>query len=544
MNTKTTTTNESLLHYNKVTHSYGAFNPFEKTIDEIQQEILSKEALEFLVALQNKFNFRRQELLRLRTEKALKINQGELPSFLKETENIRSSTWQVAPCPADLQKRHVEITGPADAKMIINALNSGADIFMADLEDALSPTWENVILGQKSLKEAVSKSLKFKNETEKWYELKETTATLLVRPRGLHLEEKNITLNGNPLSASLVDFGLYFFHNAKKRLELGTGPYFYLPKMESHLEARWWNEVFIFSQEFLKIPRGSIRATMLIETCLAALEMEEMLFELKDHTSGLNAGRWDYIFSFIKKFKNHIDFVFPDRSQVTMSTPFMQAYCELLVKTCHRRGAHAIGGMAAFIPNRKEPEITEKALIQVRADKSREANLGFDGTWVAHPDLVTIARAEFEKVLGVKANQKEKQIGKNILASEILNIKIPHGKITETGIRTNINVALLYLDRWLHGTGAAALYNLMEDAATAEISRSELWQWLKFESKLDDGRVFNKNLYLSLKNEEVQKILEQKLAIDLKLSIEILDCLVLDTEFHEFLTTFAYPHLH
>lgn len=532
------------LTYKKLNSAGNSFNPFDKSLLEIQKEILSDEALNFLLKLHTLFDSKRKELLLVRQEKTKKIDAGLIPTFLAETASVRAADWKVAPCPSDLQKRHVEITGPADAKMIINALNSGADVFMADLEDALSPTWENIILGQKALKEAVQKTLSFKNETGKTYALAEKTATLLVRPRGLHLEEKNITLNDQPLSASLVDFGLYFFHNAKTRLSKGTAPYFYLPKMESHLEARWWNEVFVFAQNELGIPNGTIRATMLIETCLAALEMEEMLFELKDHTSGLNAGRWDYIFSFIKKFKNNPEFIFPDRGQVTMTTPFMQSYCELIVKTCHKRGAHAIGGMAAFIPNRKEPEVTEKALLQVKADKSREANLGFDGTWVAHPDLVPYARKEFEAVLGNNNHQKEKQITKEISSLSLMNTKIEGGKITEAGARTNINVALLYIDRWLNGIGAAALYNLMEDAATAEISRSELWQWLKFEIKLEDGRVFNKNLYQTLRNEEVQKILDQKLAHNLKLPIEILDALVLDqTQFHDFLTSYSYKHL-
>ncbi|MCB0369376.1 MAG: malate synthase A, partial [Bdellovibrionales bacterium] len=535
-------TNDNII-FQKINNNSNAFNPFNKSLQDIQTEILSKEALNFLLKLHLKFDSQRKELLTKRDLRTKEIDAGTLPGFLPETEKIRNSSWQVASCPKDLEKRHVEITGPADAKMIINALNSGADVFMADLEDALSPTWENIILGQKSLKEAVNKTLKFENEAGKTYQLADKTATLLVRPRGLHLIEKNLTHKGEPLSASLVDFGLYFFHNAKTRQEQGSAPYFYLPKMESHLEARWWNDIFNFAQEELQIPKGSIRVTMLIETCMAALEMDEMLYELKDHTSGLNAGRWDYIFSFIKKFKNHPEFVFPDRNQVTMTTPFMQAYSELIVKTCHRRGAHAIGGMAAFIPNRKEPEVTEAALIKVKADKTREAQMGFDGTWVAHPDLVAYARAEFEKVLGNKANQKEKQLEKTILAKEILNTHIEGGKITEAGVRTNVNVALLYLDRWLHGTGAAALYNLMEDAATAEISRSELWQWRKFESKLDDGRVFTADLYNKIRNEEVQKILNQKLAEDLKLPIEILDALVLGDTFHDFLTSYSYKHL-
>lgn len=516
---------------------------FSVSPQSIQQEILSDEALAFLEKLHLHFEKKRGSLLKARENRALQLDQESLPSFLKETEALRKQDWQVAPCPSDLQKRHVEITGPAEAKMIINALNSGADVFMADLEDSLSPTWENIILGQKALKEAVNRTLKFQGDQGKVYELKAQTATLLVRPRGLHLIEKNILYKGEPLSASLVDFGLYFFHNAQTRISKGTAPYFYLPKMESHKEAAWWNEVFNFAQEELHIPKGSIRATVLIETCLAALEMDEILFALKDHISGLNAGRWDYIFSFIKKFKNHPQFIFPDRSQITMSTSFMQAYCELLVKTCHRRGAHAIGGMAAFIPNRKEPQVTEKALEQVRADKKREVTLGFDGTWVAHPDLVPIARNEFEAVLHNKAHQKEKQIEKNISDSSLLNTQITHGQITENGIRTNINVSLLYIERWLNGTGAAALYNLMEDAATAEISRSELWQWLKYSVSLPDGRKFTSALYQDLQKQEIEKIKQAGLAQDLTPAQEILDHLVLSPHFEEFLTSYAYKHL-
>lgn len=521
-------------------NSYQLFKLSDKNTIE---EILSPEAIRFLLKLHHNFETKRIDLLKQRENLAKSISFGVRPQFSIETAEIRNSQWHVAACPSDLQKRHVEITGPAEAKMIVNALNSEADVFMADLEDSLSPTWENIILGQKALKEANKKNLEFSLEGGKLYKLNSKVATLLVRPRGLHLVEKNFLIHGESMSASLFDFGLYFFHNAKIRLQNNSAPYFYLPKLESYLEARWWNEVFNFSQDFLQIPRGSIRATILIETCLAALQMDEILFELKSHASGLNAGRWDYIFSFIKKFKDYSDFIFPDRGLVTMTAPFMQSYCELIVQTCHKRNAHAIGGMSAFIPNRKEPEVTEKALQQVRADKSREANMGFDGTWVAHPDLVPIARSEFNLVLKSENHQKNIQIKKNISEADLLNIKINNSKITESGARTNINVALLYLDRWLNGVGAAALYNLMEDAATAEISRSELWQWIKFKCTLDDGRLFNEKLYQEFKNSEVDKILNQQLATDLKLPIEILDALVLSSNFHEFLTTYSYKHL-
>lgn len=516
---------------------------FNLNEQQITDAVLTPTNLAFLEKLHKKFNSQRKKLLQDRFTLAKKIDSGYIPQFPNETAYIRNSNWKVADCPADLSKRKVEITGPAEAKMIVNALNSGADVFMADLEDALSPTWENVIAGHYSLMLAADKTLTFNGGKGKTYSLNQTLATLLVRPRGLHLEEKNIEFDSEPMSASLFDFGLNFILTAKTKIKHGSGPYYYLPKMESYLEAQWWNEVFEWAQAELKIPKGTIRATVLIETCLAALQMDEILYSLKDHMAGLNAGRWDYIFSFIKKFKNNKKFIFPDRQQVTMNLPFMKSYCELLVKTCHYRGAHAIGGMAAFIPNRNEPEVTAKAIEQIKADKKREALLGFDGTWVAHPDLIAIARHEFDVVLGQADNQKHKQLTVQITPDQILDTHVPEGKVTENGARTNINVSLLYIDRWLSGTGAAALYNLMEDAATAEISRSEIWQWLKFNVALIDGRPFTVELYQDLKKQELHKIKEQFTTQYLDKASEILDQLVLTNEFPEFLTTHSYKDL-
>lgn len=516
---------------------------FNLSEHQILDAVLTPATLAFLEKLHTLFNPQRKKLLQDRFTLSKKIDSGFLPQFPNETAYIRNSTWKVADCPADLSKRKVEITGPAEAKMIVNALNSGADIFMADLEDALSPTWENIIAGHFSLMLAADKKLSFNGGNGKTYSLNSTGATLLVRPRGLHLEEKNIEFASEPMSASLFDFGLNFILTAKTKIKHASGPYYYLPKMESYLEAHWWNEVFEWAQAELDIPKGTIRATVLIETCLAALQMDEILYSLKDHMAGLNAGRWDYIFSFIKKFKNHSKFIFPDRQQVTMNLSFMKAYCELLVKTCHFRGAHAIGGMAAFIPNRNEPEVTAKAIEQIKADKKREALLGFDGTWVAHPDLISIARSEFDSVLGSADNQKQKQLSVQITPEQILDTHVPEGKITENGVRTNINVSLLYIDRWLSGTGAAALYNLMEDAATAEISRSEIWQWLKFNVALSDGRTFNSTLYQEIKTQELAKIKENFSTQYLDKASEILDQLVLTNEFPEFLTTHSYKDL-
>ncbi len=528
---------------NKFVFKNYSLDNFKLTESQINDLVFTETAVKFLEKLHKQFNQPRNKLLQDRILLAKKIDAGYMPGFPNETSYIRNSNWTVAPCPPDLAKRTVEITGPAEAKMIINALNSGADVFMADLEDALSPTWENVVVGHYSLKLASEKILTYTGENGKAYALNPQGATLLVRPRGLHLEEKNLEFDGEPMSASLFDFGLNFFLTARSKIQNGSGPYFYLPKMESYLEAQWWNDVFEWAQDELKIPVGSIRATVLIETCLAALQMDEILHALKNHISGLNAGRWDYIFSFIKKFKNNGKFVFPDRHQVTMGLPFMKSYCELIVKTCHHRGAHAIGGMAAFIPNRSEPEVTAKAIDQIKADKKREVDMGFDGTWVAHPDLIAIARAEFVSVLGAQPHQKDKKLNKQITPDLLLDTQIPEGKVTEVGVRTNINVSLLYLDRWLSGTGAAALYNLMEDAATAEISRSELWQWLKFKTPLADGRVFSDTLYNDFKLQELEKIRDQFKTSHLQKASEILDHLVLSSEFTDFLTTHSYKYL-
>lgn len=507
------------------------------------EEILTHEALSFLAKLHRKFQPGRKQILNARARRQTEIDAGQKPRFLSETANIRSGEWKVASTPADLQDRRVEITGPAEAKMAINALNSGAKVFMADLEDALSPTWTNSVEGQICLKAAVRKTLAFASPEGKKYQLKDQIATLLVRPRGWHLPERHVLIDGEPMSGSLFDFGLYFFHNAQERLNRGTGPYFYLPKLEGHLEARLWNDVFVFSQKELGIPQGSVRVTVLIETIFAAFEMEEILYELRDHMAGLNAGRWDYIFSCIKKFRNDVECIFPDRSQITMAVPFMRAYSRLLVKSCHKRGAHAIGGMAAFIPSRRDENVNRTAFAKVTEDKKREAGDGFDGTWVAHPDLVPVARAEFDQVLGSKPNQKEKLLEQvNIREEELIDFRVPDGKVTLEGARHNISVALQYIDRWLNGVGAAAIYNLMEDAATAEISRAQLWQWRKQKTPLSEGGVFTSDIYKKLCEEEVQKLGGIQ-TNRYKESLEILDRLVLQDEFEEFLTSIAYEYL-
>ncbi len=506
-------------------------------------EILTPEALDFVASLHREFDARRQELLQRRAERQRQLDAGELPDFLPETAHIRSADWRVAPAPPDLQDRRVEITGPVDRKMMINALNSGAKVFMADFEDALSPSWENVVQGQINLRDAVRRTITFEGPDGRVYRLAERTATLLVRPRGWHLNERHVLVDGRPVSASLFDFGLYFFHNARELLDRGTGPYFYLPKLESHLEARLWNDVFNFAQDKLGIPRGSIRATVLIETILAAFEMDEILYELREHSSGLNAGRWDYIFSIIKKFRHRPDFLLPDRAQVTMTVPFMRAYTELLVRTCHRRGAHAIGGMAAFIPSRRDPQINEVALAKVREDKERESGDGFDGTWVAHPDLVPVAMEVFDRVLGDRPNQVERQRDDvQVTAQDLLNVRVPGGQITEAGFRNNVSVGLQYLNSWLLGQGAAAIFNLMEDTATAEIARAQLWQWRHHRASLADGRPVTAELYRQVRDEEVGK-LGGRSAGRLAEAIEILDRLVLEDEFTEFLTFIAYDYI-
>jgi malate synthase len=494
--------------------------------------VLTDEALSFVAGLHRDFNSERERLLAARQERMRRLAAGELPDFLAETAAVRADPdWRVAEAPPDLQDRRVEITGPVDRKMVINALNSGASVFMADFEDANSPTWENCVAGQANLIDAVERTISL-DTPEKSYSLNAEIATLLVRPRGWHLHEKHILVDGAPVSASLFDFGLYMFHCAARLGERGSGPYFYLPKLESHLEARLWNDVFTAAQERLGLPHGTVRATVLIETILAAFEMEEILYELRDHSSGLNAGRWDYIFSVIKKFRDRDDFVLPDRSAVTMTVPFMHAYSQLLVRSCHRRGAHAIGGMAAFIPSRRDPEITAVALTKVTEDKVREANDGFDGTWVAHPDLVPTAKAEFDKVLGDRPNQLSK-LREDVTASaaDLLDVAATPGDVTEEGMRQNVSVGIQYMGSWLAGVGAAAINNLMEDAATAEISRSQIWQWVRH------GRV---------ERSQVEQVLAeelQRLGDAYGPAAELFQRVALDADFAEFLTLPAYQLL-
>jgi malate synthase len=515
-------------------------------------DILTPEALHFVAKLEREFRQTRQSLLHKRIDRQAKIDAGIMPDFLSATKSIRDdASWKVASIPADLQNRRVEITGPVERKMMINALNSGANVLMADFEDAYSPTWENLLQGHLNLREAIARTISFTSPEGKHYKLNEDIATLMVRPRGWHLHEKHVLIDGRPMSASLFDFGLYFFHNARTLLEKGTGPYFYLPKLESHLEARLWNDVFNMAQDELGIPRGSIKATVLIETILAAFEMEEILYELRHHIAGLNAGRWDYIFSLIKKFRNLPDLIFPDRAQITMTVPFMRAYTELLVKTCHRRGAHAIGGMAAFIPSRKDPKVNEVALAKVREDKERESSDGFDGTWVAHPDLVAIAKKPFDRVLGKKLHQKERLREEvQVTAQQLLDFRIPGGVITEAGLRNNISVGVQYLESWLQGTGAVGIFNLMEDAATAEISRSQVWQWLhRSQAALADGRKVTTGLHRALLTEELEKIKsmvgKERFTSSGKyaLASELFEKLVTEKNFTEFLTLVAYEYL-
>lgn len=513
------------------------------------EAILTPEALEFLATLHQQFESRRQELLQHRVERRAEIKEGRLLHFLKETEEIRNDeSWKVAATPDDLQQRWVEITGPTERKMMINALNSGADVFMADCEDANTPSWSNVIEGQINLRDAVNETISLETDEGKSYTLNKEHAVLMVRPRGWHLDEKHLTVGGSPMSGSLVDFGLYLYHNAHKLIEKGTGPYFYLAKLESHHEARLWNDVFIFAQEQLGVRRGTIRATVLIETILAAFEMEEILFELREHSAGLNAGRWDYIFSVIKVFHHDNELHLPDRDQITMTVSFMRAYTELLVHTCHKRGAHAMGGMAAFIPNRKEPDVTERALRKVREDKEREAKDGFDGTWVAHPDLVPVAREIFEKRLNGKPNQKERlRNDVDVTANDLVNFAIEGGTITEAGVRHNLNVALQYIASWLAGRGAAAIDNLMEDAATAEISRAQVWQWIHNHERESNGTEITEQWVEKLLDEEIRHIqkqygeyYDQELFAQAQ---EILEELLFSNEFAPFLTIPAYHKL-
>jgi malate synthase len=505
--------------------------------------VLTDEALAFVAALERQFRAARAERLAARAARRARLAAGERPSFLAETSAVREGDWRVGSAPPDLDDRRVEITGPAEPKMMINALNSGASVFMADLEDALSPSWANVIAGQAALAAADRGALSFDSPEGKSYRVGDRPATMVVRPRGWHLDERHVLVDGEPVSASLFDFGLYLFHNGRARLSRGTGPYCYLPKLESHLEARLWNDAFVFGQSALGIPQGSIRATVLIETILAAFEMDEILYELRDHAAGLNAGRWDYIFSLIKQFASDPSMVLPDRAQVTMAVPFMRAYTQLLVRTCHRRGAHAIGGMSAFIPNRREPDVTANALARVREDKERESGDGFDGTWVAHPDLVPVAKEVFDRVLGASVNQKGRlREDVSVTAEELLDVRVPGGAVTEAGVRANVNVALQYLDSWLRGIGAAAIANLMEDAATAEISRSQLWQWIRHGVALADGRAMTRELYRAVRGEELARLGGGTVG-RLGDAADLLDGLVLADDFPEFLTLDAYPLL-
>ncbi len=473
-------------------------------LDAVGAEILNPAATAFLLKLARQFDGRRRELLAARQVRQQDLDAGGRPDFLEATRAIREGDWRVAPVPADLQDRRTEITGPTDRKMIINALNSGAKVFMADCEDATSPTWANVVQGQANLRDAVARKIDFTSPEGKRYALGEKIATLMVRPRGWHLVEKHVWVDGRPMSGSLFDFGLYFFHNARALVARGSGPYFYLPKLESHLEARLWNDVFNFAQDELGIPRGSVKATVLIETILGTFETEEILYELREHSAGLNCGRWDYIFSYIKKFSARPEFVMPDRSQVTMTTHFMRSYCLNVIRSCHRRGAHAMGGMAAQIPIKNNPQANEAALAKVLADKEREATDGHDGTWVAHPGLVPIALQAFDKHMPQPNQISRLREDVHVTAADLL--QVPTGMITEEGFRSNLRIGLQYLEAWLGGLGCVPLYYLMEDAATAEISRSQVWQWIHYRAKLADGRTVTPELYDEILPQELARI--------------------------------------
>ena len=510
-------------------------------------EILTPEALDFVAALVRTFGDRREQLLQRRIERQAQLDAGHKPDFLPETAEIRAGDWTIAPVPQDLQDRRVEITGPADRKMVINALNSGARVFMADFEDALSPSWDNLIQGQINLRDAIRREIDFTSPEGKAYQLNEQIATLIVRPRGWHLVEKHVTIDDKPVSGSLFDFGLYFFHNARALLERGSGPYFYLPKLESHLEARLWNDVFNLAEQHLDVPRGSIKATVLIETILGAFEMDEILYELREHSAGLNCGRWDYIFSAIKKFRNDPAVIYPDRALVTMTTHFMRSYSLLAIKTCHRRNAHAIGGMSAFIPVKNDPEANERAFAQVRADKQREAADGHDGTWVAHPGLVPVALEVFNAAMPQQNQIDRKREDVQVTADDLL--AVPSGPITEAGLRTNISVGVQYMAAWLNGAGAVPINNLMEDAATAEICRSQIWQWIRRpQGALDDGRQVTIELFQQLLGEELERIkaavgAQRFAAGRYEQAAQLFESLTTSDEFTEFLTIPGYQNL-
>ena len=522
----------------------------EQIVDS--EKILTPDALAFVAALQRTFGPRRDELLADRHRRQAQVATSHRLDFLPETAQIRSGDWKVPAAPADLLDRRVEMTGPTDRKMTINALNSGAKVWLADMEDASTPHWRNVVGGQINLYDAIRRQINFTADGGKSYELAtdRPLATIVMRPRGWHFDDTHLLVDGRPTVGALIDFGLYFFHNAAELLARGSGPYFYLPKMESPLEARLWNDVFTFAQQAVGVPYGSVRATVLIETIPAAFEMDEILYELRDHVSGLNAGRWDYLFSIIKYFRNSgEDFVLPDRNAVKMTAPFMRSYAELLVQTCHRRGAYAIGGMSAFIPSRTDAQVNETALAQVRADKEREAGQGFDGSWVAHPDLVPVCREVFDAVLGDRPNQIDRIADPvEVTAQDLLNIKATPGSITEAGLRGNVEVALMYLESWLRGGGAVGIHNLMEDAATAEISRSQIWQWVHNRSRLSDGAVVTAEMVREIVTDEVGKIRtalgEDRYRASLfDQASAVFEAVALDDDYAEFLTLPAYAAL-
>jgi malate synthase len=513
------------------------------------EEVLTPDALEFVAELQHEFGSRRQQLLEARSRRRQRLADGESLEFLPQTRDVREQSWTVDPVPADMQQRWVEITGPTERKMTINALNSGADGFMADFEDANAPTWRNMIEGHINLRDAIDGSITYEGSGGRYYELCEDPATLLIRPRGWHLDERHLLVGSEPVSGSLFDFGLYFFHCAPRLLAAGGGPYFYLPKLESHLEARLWNDVFCFAQDVVGIERGTIKATVLIETLPAAFEMDEILYELRQHSAGLNAGRWDYIFSAIKCFPDRPEMVLPNRADVTMTVPFMRAYTELLAATCHRRGAHAMGGMAALIPSRRDEQANEKALAAVRADKEREVGQGYDGTWVAHPDLVPVAREVFKAGLRGEPNQLSRQRADvDVSAADLLDLAATPGEITEAGLRTDVSVGFQYVSFWLTGRGAAAINSMMEDTATAEISRSQIWQWVHHGSKLTDGRTVTPELVRQVLDEETAAIRREVGEETWKRgrpaeTREIFERMALAPELIEFLTIPAYEYL-
>ncbi|WP_348774024.1 malate synthase A [Micromonospora sp. WMMD714] len=513
------------------------------------ERILTPEAVAFLAGLHRHFGARRDELLALRDARQAELDAGAVLDFLPETARVRDGDWRVAPPAPGLVDRRVEITGPTDRKMTINALNSGAKVWLADFEDAITPTWENVISGQLNLVDALDRTIDFSTPDGRSYALGDDLATIVVRPRGWHLDEKHLLVDGQPVAGALVDFGLYFFHCARRQLDAGRGPYFYLPKLEGHREARLWNDIFVWAQRDRGIPQGTIRATVLIETIPAAFEMDEILYELREHSAGLNAGRWDYLFSIIKKHRNRgADFVLPDRNSVTMTAPFMRAYCELLVRTCHARGAHAIGGMAAFIPSRRDEQVNATALAKVREDKTREASIGFDGSWVAHPDLVPLCREVFDGVLGDAPHQLDRtRDDVKVDAAALLDVRSAGGQVTEAGLRNNVSAALQYLAAWLDGLGAVAIFNLMEDAATAEIARSQVWQWVRNDVVLADGRQVTRDLVEQVVDEEIARISADRgptfdaagyaAARDLFVEVSLAD------DFVEFLTLPAYERM-